>query len=149
MKMELLNIEYAGFWRRFLAGFLDFIFLYVIGFISGCFLGAALMLAMGTVSAEPVITVIAPFVGLLINWLYFTLFESSCWQATPGKRILRLFVTDMGFQRITFARANGRYWGKAISIMSFYIGFIMAGFTSRKQALHDIMAKTLVMYRVK
>lgn len=81
----------------------------------------------------------------LICWLYFAAFESSRWQATPGKRILGLYVTDLNGQRISFARATGRYIGKALEQLTLFIGFAMAGFTAKKQALHDIVASCLVM----
>jgi uncharacterized RDD family membrane protein YckC len=57
---------------------------------------------------------------------------------------LGLVVTDLDGQRISFGKASGRHFGKIISSLILCIGFIMAGFTERKQALHDIMAGTLV-----
>ena len=58
-----------------------------------------------------------------------------------------IVVTDLNGNRISFARANGRYFGKWISGMTFYIGFIMAGFTEKKQALHDVFGGALVVVR--
>jgi len=81
------------------------------------------------------------------TWLYYALMESSKHQATIGKLALGLKVTDMNGQRISFARATGRYFGKIISGMILLIGYIMAGFTEKKQALHDIMANCLVVKR--
>lgn len=81
----------------------------------------------------------------LICWLYFAAFESSRWQATPGKRILGLFVTDLNGKRISFPRATGRYIGKALEQVTLFIGFAMAGFTAKKQALHDVVASCLVL----
>jgi uncharacterized RDD family membrane protein YckC len=80
-----------------------------------------------------------------IGWLYYVFFESSKYQGTPGKIMLNIKVTDMEGEKIGFGRASGRFFGKIISVMIFYIGFIMAGFTSRKQALHDMMAGCLVV----
>jgi uncharacterized RDD family membrane protein YckC len=54
-------------------------------------------------------------------------------------------VTDLSGNRITFARASGRFFGKILSGMILGIGFLMAGFTARKQALHDILAGCLVL----
>jgi len=85
--------------------------------------------------------------GLVLNWLYFTLFESSKKQATPGKLALGIIVTDMDGNSITFGRANGRYWGKIVSSLILLIGYLMAAFTRKKQALHDIMADCLVINR--
>ena len=81
----------------------------------------------------------------LISWLYFAAFESSPWQATPGKKVLGLRVTDLEARRISFIRASGRYFGKIISSLLFGIGFLMAGFTEKKQALHDMLAGCLVL----
>jgi uncharacterized RDD family membrane protein YckC len=71
--------------------------------------------------------------------------ESSSRQATVGKMTLGLKVTDLAGRRISFARASGRYFAKYVSSMTLLIGYIMAGFTERKQALHDIIAGTLVI----
>jgi hypothetical protein len=83
--------------------------------------------------------------GITLNWLYFTISESTARQATIGKRAIGIVVTDLAGHRISFGRANGRYWGKIISAIILLFGFLMAGFTERKQALHDIMASTLVV----
>ena len=58
---------------------------------------------------------------------------------------LGLLVTDRQGNRIGFGRATGRYFGKIISALILFIGFMMAGWTERKQALHDMMADTLVV----
>jgi uncharacterized RDD family membrane protein YckC len=73
------------------------------------------------------------------------LMESSAKQATVGKMALGLVVTDLNGNRITFARATGRYFGKALSSLILHIGYLMAGFTPKKQALHDIIAECLVV----
>jgi uncharacterized RDD family membrane protein YckC len=65
-----------------------------------------------------------------------------------GKKALGLEVTDLQGRRISFARATGRFFGRIISGLILAIGFIMAGFTERKQALHDILAGCLVIRRV-
>jgi uncharacterized RDD family membrane protein YckC len=81
----------------------------------------------------------------MLSWIYYASMESSSWQATLGKKILGLRVTDLAGNRITFARASGRFFGKILSGMILGIGFLMAGFTARKQALHDILAGCLVL----
>ena len=85
--------------------------------------------------------------SIVITWLYFALLESSTRQATFGKMALGLFVTDLEGNRLSFARASGRYFSKIISGMTFTIGFLMAGFTAKKQALHDMIAGCLVLVR--
>ena len=81
----------------------------------------------------------------MIFWLYFAWFESSVKQATWGKQLFGLRVTDAYGQRLTFARATGRTFAKILSYMTLYIGFMMAGWTKQKRALHDMIAGTLVM----
>jgi uncharacterized RDD family membrane protein YckC len=60
---------------------------------------------------------------------------------------LGIVVTDAQGQRVSFARATGRYFGKIISSIILYIGFIMVAFTEKKQGLHDIMADCLVVVK--
>ena len=84
-------------------------------------------------------------IGIVIRWLYFALMESSGGQATLGKMAVGIVVTDTDGKRITFAKATGRFFGKFLSAAILLVGFIMAGFTDRKQALHDYLAGTLVV----
>ena len=84
----------------------------------------------------------------MINLLYFSFCESSAWQATLGKKALGLAVTDLQGRRISFAHALGRNLAKIISSMTLLIGYIIAGFTAKKQALHDLIAGTLVIKQV-
>lgn len=79
------------------------------------------------------------------QWLYEALLTSSSWQGTVGKRVLRLKVTDMAGNRISFGRATGRFFSKIVSRMLMYVGYIMVAFSERKQGLHDMIAGTLVM----
>lgn len=83
--------------------------------------------------------------GLVLTIGYFVLMESSHWQATLGKRVCKLRVTDMDGRRVSIPRALGRYLGKFVSAFILGIGFLMVGWTRRKQGLHDLMADTLVM----
>jgi uncharacterized RDD family membrane protein YckC len=85
---------------------------------------------------------------VVLHWLYYSLLESSAWQATLGKKALGLEVTDLDGNRISFGRATGRFFAKFISWMILFIGYIMAGFTEKKQALHDILAGTLVIRKL-
>lgn len=77
-------------------------------------------------------------------WIYEAAMESSSRQATLGKMALGLRVSDEQGRRISFLRATARYFSKILSGMILFIGYIMAGFTARKQALHDMIAGTLV-----
>jgi uncharacterized RDD family membrane protein YckC len=87
------------------------------------------------------VTVIVVLFG---GWLYEALMESSSYQATIGKMVLGMKVTDLYGNRISFGRATGRHFAKILSGMILCIGFIMVGLTERKQGLHDLLAGTLV-----
>ena len=84
-------------------------------------------------------------IALLLPIAYYALLESSRWQATIGKRVCRLRVTRLDGSRISLPRAIGRYLGKFVSALILGIGFLMIGWTRRKQGLHDLMADTLVV----
>jgi uncharacterized RDD family membrane protein YckC len=150
------RIGYAGFWLRLVALIIDgFIIEVVVGIPFFMFLGG--IGAMKSLEAGDAQDFVAQFLGalllfLLISsvavWLYYAIFESSSWQATPGKRALGLYVTDLLGQRVSFARASGRFFAKFISRLTLGVGFIMAGFTERKQALHDMIAGTLVLRKL-
>jgi len=147
-------VVYAGFWRRFVAMIIDslvFLPLVLIAILMSGLLGIAMRpsvdlegLTGAIFSFGVVVLMCLLFVG---NWLYFTAMESSRYQATLGKKALGIMVTDMNGNRISFARANGRFFGKGISNMIMYIGYLMAAFTEKKQALHDILASCLVVMK--
>jgi uncharacterized RDD family membrane protein YckC len=146
------GVAYAGFWLRFVAYIIDSI---ILGFVIGIAIFIPLMGSeLGSFSGESpweLYTTFGPrlvairLLGLMVAWLYFALLESSAWQATLGKKALGLQVTDLAGRRITFGRASGRFFGKIVSAMILLIGFLMAGFTEKKQALHDMMAGCLVI----
>lgn len=81
----------------------------------------------------------------VITWLYFAIMESSVARATLGKLALGIKVTDIRGNKISFMKATGRYFGKIISGLILCIGYLMAGFTEKKQALHDIMSGCIVI----
>ena len=135
---------YGGFWRRFVAIIIDIILVIIVGFIVGLVIG--IVLGVARVNRQT-IGYIGNVFGFLLQWLYFSLFESSASQATPGKQAMGMKVTDLNGARIGFGQATGRYFGKIVSGITLGIGFIMAGFTERKQALHDMIASTLVVLK--
>ena len=163
--METLNsesqpeVKYAGFWLRFVAYIIDDLLLGIVGFfISIPFIGAIVFSAFRIAGAEgdteKTFLGIAGILGAVlmlimvitvVGWLYYALMESSKQQATLGKMALSLKVTDMSGNRISFGRATGRYFGKILSGAIFMIGYILAGLTEKKQALHDIIANCLVI----
>lgn len=145
------GMAYVGFWARVGARFIDGIV------VSGVLIAlmAAVVLA-GAVSFEQAVDPYAQpsssgsllvFAAWVLGpWLYFSLMESSSWQATLGKRAIGARVTDLEGQRISFAHATGRYFATALCYITLYVGFVMAAFTARKQALHDMATNTVVTY---
>ena len=85
--------------------------------------------------------------AFVAQWLYFAILESSRSQGTVGKIALRIKVTDMAGRRISFTKATERYFGKMFSGLLFFYGFVMILFTEKRQGLHDILVKTLVVKR--
>jgi uncharacterized RDD family membrane protein YckC/type II secretory pathway pseudopilin PulG len=144
------SLEYAGFWLRVLAYAIDSIVIGVAGTIaSGIVGGVARVLSTAGAGGEGAAMLLGALAALVTYWLYFALMESSGRQASLGKMALGLTVTDADGARIGFGRATGRYFGKIVSAIPLGIGFLLAGFTGRKQALHDMMAGTLVVRRGK
>jgi len=129
---------------RFVAFIIDSVILGVVGCGIGGILGA-LSLAGGSEAASQAANLFANLLSMVISALYFSIFESSSMQATLGKRALGLRVTDLNGDRISFLRALGRWAAKIISALTLGIGYIMAGFTEKKQALHDMIAGCLVV----
>jgi uncharacterized RDD family membrane protein YckC len=157
--MDQPAVTYAGFWKRFVAYIIDDIVLSAAGvlvvLIIGGIFGLGMLSTMGS-EAEPNVAFFAAaasgiFMAILCimvaGWLYYALMESSANQGTLGKMALGIKVTDLNGNRISFGKATGRYFGKIVSGMILSIGYIMAGFTEKKQALHDIMASCLVVMK--
>ena len=142
---------YAGFWLRFVAFLIDEILVSivvvgadaVVGYILGINLGLRAGMSRRALFGHAFALKLP--ITALTHWLYWAGLESSVYQATLGKMALGLKVTDLNGAPISFARATGRYFAKFISAIILWIGFMMAGWTARKQALHDIMAGTLVV----
>lgn len=156
-----MNTNYAGFWQRFLALIIDSILIGVIRSILVIPILAAVGLSfvgdiqdLDTADSSDVIAMAAAFFGALmataaissvISILYFSFMESSKYQASVGKLALGLIVTDMEGNRIDFGKALLRNFGKLVSGAILMIGYIMDCFTDKKQALHDMIASTLVL----
>jgi len=127
--------RYAGFWIRFVAAIIDS---FIVGVVN------ALVTSIIILNA-PADSGKAQIVGLALGLLYYAYLESSSSQATLGKRAMGIKVTDVEGHRITFGKAALRYVSKIVSGIILLIGFIMAGFTAKKQGLHDMIAGTLVV----
>ena len=140
---------YGGFWIRFLAVLIDGLLVSAvttpISMIIGIAIaGAGYAVRMPDTGVQLVSFISGFSLGVLGSWLYEALMVSSARQATLGKMLFRLRVTDLAGNRLTFARASGRHFAKYVSGLTLCIGYIMAAFTDRHQALHDMIAGTLV-----
>lgn len=132
------QLKYAGFWIRFAAYFIDAVILWIVNF-------AVMMLFMGGFTpTEPNIPV-QVFMALA-GIIYFVAMESSSRQGTLGKMAVGIRVGKANGEQISFINALGRYFSKIISALILFIGFMMAGWDSKKQALHDKIANTYVYY---
>ncbi len=160
-------LPYAGFWVRVVASLVDgliigipfWIIVMVLFFMFGGFAMMAHQFPVTQGSAPPdpreIMAHMGPFffafflgwaVFVLLQWLYFAGMESSARQATIGKSVMSLRVANVEGQPISFGHATGRFFAKIVSgMVPLAIGYIMAAFTARKQALHDLIAGTLVL----
>lgn len=156
------GFTYAGFWLRFVAILIDgfimtaavVVLIVPLLFLTGV---ATNFEAITRSHGEPnpavvgglIVTIVMfALLSMVIQWLYFAYLESGEKQATWGKQALGIYVTDLSGNRVSFGRASGRFFGKIVTgMIPLAIGYIMAGFTERKQALHDMIASCLVLRR--
>ncbi len=136
-------MSYAGFWKRFAAAIIDCIVTTIGGFIIGFVFG--FIMAVSVTNDPQILRGMGNILGIILGWIYFAAMESSPMQGTLGKMALGIKVTDMEGNRISFGKATGRHFGKIISALLLGIGFLMVAFTRKKQGLHDIMARCLVV----
>jgi len=151
------RVLYAGFWLRFLASLIDGLIVSPLVFVLflvfagvGFGIGAGASRAGRAEQFAPILVlgIVLLYALMLVGvWLYHALCECSSWQATLGKKALNIQVTDLEGRRISFGRASGRHFAKIISGAILNIGYLMAGFTEKKQALHDMIAGCLVIRR--
>jgi uncharacterized RDD family membrane protein YckC len=153
-------MAYAGFWRRFAALLIDGIILWVV------MLAAALVMTNMGWEFTPKSNMIVDdqgiyrrveggdylallkfeLIGLVINWLYASIMLSSPMQATVGKIVMSIYVTDLRGKRIGFGRATVRFIASIVSSLLLLLGYLIMPFTARKQTLHDMVAGTLVVH---
>ncbi len=156
---------YAGFWLRFVAAIIDLIVLGIALSVFVSFLAVARRIPLAFTDLridEPPSQVVAAFgvpalfavlcFFVISSWLYFALLESSSWRGTLGKYVLGLYVADTQGNRVTFGRASLRFCGGRllahvpyVGLIYFAVDCICAGLTSRKHALHDSMARCLIL----
>lgn len=119
---EIQYLEYAHIFKRAFAYFIDAL---VLGALLAAFKANGLV--------------------LIVWWLYFAVLESSRYQGTLGKIALNMKVTDLNGRRINFVQATIRHFAKWLSGLIMGLGYIIALFTEKRQALHDMIASTVVV----
>lgn len=141
---------YASVIARFIAMLIDWIIVFAILFL--LFIPLFILSLLGALFVSPIlglfgIALSPSFMGLLVfaHWIYFATMESSARGATYGKRLMGLRVVTEHGDKLSFARASVRYFAKLVSAIPMMLGFFMAFFTNRKQALHDLIAECLVV----
>ncbi|MGH9757926.1 MAG: RDD family protein [Candidatus Acidiferrales bacterium] len=153
-----LLAPYAGFWLRAVAYLVDSIILtFVFGaliLVGAAIIGFGAIAAAihnadnpGAIPAAIIFLIVSvAAASIIVSWLYYAWMESSASQATLGKLALGLYVTDLQGRRLSFGRASGRFFAKIITgLIPFFLGYILAGITEKKQALHDMIASCLVL----
>jgi len=148
------HVQYAGFWRRMAASIIDG---FAVGLLS---LPITLPIAIGFGAAMAhgddggasamgpiLVQVVVQLVSLLLTVTYLTCFHASRLMATPGKLAVGIKVVRADGQRLGVGRSLGRAFAYYLSVLTLYIGFLIAAFTRRKQGLHDLVCDTLVVDR--
>ena len=142
---ESKNYKYGGFWVRFIAVLIDGIVLFFIqSLFSYLFTGQ--LTATYDMEGGNAAFWSSTTLSMVISICYYAGMHSSKKQATVGKMCFDLKVMDTEGNRISFLRGVGRNVAKILSALILMIGYIMAAFDSKKQSLHDKLAKTMVVY---
>ncbi len=138
-------VTYAGFWIRVVAQLIDGLVLWAF------FIAVDFLLLGDPFPPEPPRTTPAyaasSVVVVLTVWLYTAVMESSHRQATLGKMLVGINVTDLEGNRISFGHATGRHFAEYLCFFTFQLGYVMNLFTDKRQCLHDKVARTLVLER--
>jgi len=138
--------NYGGFWIRFGAYVVDCVVLLIPTLLISFLYRAGnppkndaedIFMAFGDVCMD-----------FTVWWVYTAVLLSSPWQATVGKKVCGLKVVNHEGNRITFGRATGRYFASVLSVVTLFIGFVMIAWTSKRQALHDLIAETFIVKEV-
>lgn len=116
---------YSGFWRRFVASFLDGLIMLIPAWLLGMLL---------------------PYVGgIILGLVYKPVFEASALKGTPGKAMMGMVVVSESGERLTLKQAYIRYFCSILSGLVLCIGYLMNLFTAKRQTLHDMIAECVVI----
>jgi len=138
------TLQYAGFWIRFCAQFIDGLIMQAVNFLIIFVVAAAIAATVGHKSPA------AAFIPSLFGFIFavsYVVFFNGRFGATPGKMALKLKIVRPNGEPIGYGRALGRYFGQMLSSLILCIGFMMAGWDEQKRALHDRLCDTRVIRR--
>ncbi|MEH2143223.1 protein kinase domain-containing protein [Nostoc sp.] len=130
-------IKYAGFSTRFVADIIDKTILIISSFSLD-------FITNGAAKNDELWGRVLVYY-IILGFIYSTVMESSPKQGTVGKILLGIAVTDNNGNRLSFEQSAKRYFCKLLSYLTIFIGFFMAGFTSKKQTIHDMASGSLVI----
>ena len=144
------EVVYAGFWKRVAANIIDSFVVGLVGGIIGAILGGIIGAIFGLNGGLGgggflAIQLVTNVISIAITAGYYAWFHSSANQATLGKLAIGIKVVRSDGEAIGFGRGVGRYFAFLLSSLILGIGLLMAAFTERKQALHDMLCDTLVV----
>ena len=135
-------MAYANFWKRVAADLIDLTIYFILWIIIILTLG---ILATFIPMPDLLQTLVVVIVSIACYLYYFVYTESSHTQATWGKQLFGLKVTDLAGKRVSFLRSLGRNLGALVSILTLGIGYLMCLWTQQKQCLHDKMENCLII----
>lgn len=118
----------AGFWIRFFANFIDGLIVFIV---------QLLLAAIGIQNN---------LIGILFSGVYFVGFWTAI-STSPGKMMMGLRIETQDGKPLTMGSALLRYFGYVVSSLLLGIGYLMIAFDDRKRGLHDMIAKTRVVYK--
>ncbi|MEA5668307.1 RDD family protein [Stenotrophomonas sp. MH1] len=146
------EVVYAGFWKRVAAYCIDSVIVGMVGGVIAMVIGMVLgigMAGLGDSDAAGVgmimVQLLTNLISMAISAAYYAGFHASAGMATLGKMAVGIKVVRLNGDRMTLARAIGRYFATILSALTLCIGYVMAAFTERKQGLHDMICDTLVV----
>ena len=141
-EVALADAAYGGFWRRVAAALID-------GAILTPAMALLAVLVLSLLGFKPERWSAEDTVYWLLNtaivWLYYAGQEGGMRQATLGKRLMGLRVTDLEGEAISFARASLRHFAKILSLAPLMAGYLAVAVTARRQGFHDKIAGCLVL----
>lgn len=133
-------MNYAGFWIRFLAKFVDGLIQQIFNFLFGLFLGVL----FSRTDQQIAFSIISILISLLVSAAY-SIFLTGKYGATIGKMALGLRTVRSDGSAVSYGLATGRFFAEILSSFTLLIGYIIAAFDEEKRTLHDRICDTRVI----